>query len=484
MDDDEYSCKKERDDRMTRDTTMDTGAADDRLTLRMFISQLRPLALPIAFQQFVLVLSNACDVFMLASADQNALSAVSLAAQFQFVFDLFLLAFTIGASTLIAQYWGRGDAGAVGRVISFVMGYTVVLSVMFVLLAAAIPMMLMRVTTNDPLLIDLGAQYLSAGAPAFLLIGISQINLCLFKNTGRASTGTLISVAGVFVHIMASAMFIFGLLGLPRLGVMGAAISTLISRGVECAWSMIVATSDARRRRAMPSVHWRYMRQPDHALMRDYWRYTLPVLGNEIAWGGGFATYTIILGHLGSAAVAANSVANIVKDLLVCFTAGLGSGGGILVGGMMGAGMLDRARKAGGWLVRSAFVAGVAIGVVILAIRPLVLHWSQLDARANAYLSPMLIVCAYYVIGKAVNSTTVGGLFPAGGDARFGLICDVVTIWLIVVPLGLCAAFVWHWPVMAVYVLLSADEFIKMPAVFAHYRTYRWLNNVTHDEPQ
>ncbi|PWG63437.1 MATE family efflux transporter [Bifidobacterium callitrichidarum] len=489
------------------------------LTFHDFTRQLRPLALPIAFQQFVLVLSNAFDVFMLAAVDQNALSAVSLATQFQFIFDLFLMAFTIGTSTLIAQYWGRGDVGAVQQVITFVMRHTIALSAIFAILAATVPHLLMRITTNDAVLIDLGSHYLSVTSLAFMLIGVSQINLCLFKNTGRARTGTAISAAGVALHIVVSATLLFGLLGMPRLGVTGVAISTVVSRTVECVWSCWKVRRDSRRHNA-PGVQWRTMlpipaqcktdaktagtnriagpkagpadgsagiipgnaiRLAMSVLERDYWRYTLPVLGNEIIWGGGFATYTIIMGHLGTDAVAANSVANIIKDLLVCLCAGLGSGGGILLGSIMGCGDLAQARHVGRWLCCSALALGVAIGAVILMIRPLVLHWSSLDARANEYLSGMLLVCAYYVIGKALNSITVGGIFPAGGDSRFGMVCDAVTIWAIVIPLGMLAAFVWQLPVMVVYVILNIDEMLKIPAVVAHYRTYRWLRNVTRE---
>ncbi|PLS23887.1 MATE family efflux transporter [Bifidobacterium imperatoris] len=446
-------------------------------TFRDFVRQLCPLALPIAFQQFVLVLSNAFDVFMLAAVDQNALSAVSLATQFQFIFDLFLMAFTIGSSTLIAQYWGKGDVGAVQQVITFVMRHTIALSAVFAVLAAAIPHLLMRITTNDNVLIDLGSHYLAVTSLAFVLIGVSQINLCLFKNTGRARTGTIISAAGVALHIVVSATLLLGWFGMPRFGVTGVAISTVVSRAVECAWSCWKVRQDSRHRNAVR----RTSNPAMSVLERDYWRYTLPVLGNEIIWGGGFATYTVIMGHLGTDAVAANSVANIVKDLLVCLCAGLGSGGGILLGGIMGRGDLAQARHVGRWLCRSALALGTAIGAVILMIRPLVLHWSLLDARANEYLSGMLLVCAYYVVGKALNSITVGGIFPAGGDSRFGMVCDAVTIWAIVIPLGMLAVFVWQLPVMAVYVILNIDELLKIPAVIAHYRTHRWLRNVTRE---
>lgn len=221
------------------------------------------------------------------------------------------------------------------------------------------------------------------------------------------------------------------------------------------------------------------MLRTQRVLERDYWRYCLPVLGNEIVWGGGFMMYTVIMGHLNTDAIAANSIANIVKDLLVCFCLGLGNGGGIYIGNLLGQNRLSNAKETARRLCHLAIAVGALTGGIILLLRPFILHATNLSPRANEYLSGMLIICSYYVIGKSINSTTVAGIFPAGGDARFGLLCDSVTMWIIVIPLGIMAAFTWKLPVLWVYALLNVDEIIKLPAVFAHYRRYRWLRNVT-----
>jgi putative MATE family efflux protein len=441
---------------------------------RTLVRPLAALALPIAFQQFMLAVSSSIDALMLGALGQDKLAGVSLAVQVQFVFNIFIGSLTIGMSVLTAQYWGAGDRERVRSVLALVLRFALTVSILFTVAAATVPTVLMSVLTDQPELIAIGAVYLRASALAFLLTGATQIYLCLMKNTGAAARGMTISVVGVLVHIALNVVLIFGPGPFPRLGVTGAAIALVVSRLLELAWAYGYSLRPGR-----PRARWASLLRSQGFLERQFWRYTLPVLGNMIAFGGGFTVYTMLMGRMGTDAVAANSIATIVKDLVICFCLGLGNGAGILIGGMLGRGETSLARDAGRMVSHLAIGAGVATGLVILAIRPLVLLLADLTPTAEHYLSVMLVVCAVYVIGKSINSTTIAGIFPAGGDTRFGLICDVITMWVVVIPLGYLAVFVWHWPVLWVYLLLNIDEFLKLPFVLARFRTYRWVRNLT-----
>ena len=93
----------------------------------------------------------------------------------------------------------------------------------------------------------------------------------------------------------------------------------------------------------------------------------------------------------------------------------------------------------------------------------------------------MLLVSSYYVIGQAMNTLTIAGIFRAGGNSRFGLICDIIVMWCIAVPLGFISAFVLHLPPKTVYFILCLDEFWKIPVVYRYYRSEKWLNNITRE---
>lgn len=439
-----------------------------------FTQKLLALVIPIAFQQFMLALVSASDALMLGMLTQDALSAVSLAGQVTFVENLFLAAMAIGLSMLAAQYWGKRDRGAVERIFAYVMKITVMVSFLFFIAGRIIPDALMRIFTNEQNLIEGGSIYLRTVSPAFLLTGISQAYLCILKNTGRAAKSSVISSVSVVVNIVLNAALIFGWFGLPAMGIAGAALATVAARVTEAAWCMFeTAKKDSVKLKLS------YMLHDDEVLRRDFWKYSFPVLGNEIVWGVGFTMYSVIMGHLGSDAVAANSIANIVKNLVACFCLGLGSGGGIMVGNELGAGRLDRAKEYGGRLCRMSVICGVASGIVMLALSPLIFTVTDLSVMAKTYLKWMLVMCSCYMVGKSVNGTTIGGIFCAGGDSRFGFLCDAVTMWCITVPLGFLAAFVLRLPVVLVYFIVNLDEIIKLPAVYRHYKKYKWVKDLT-----
>ena len=441
-----------------------------------FIKKLLTMVFPIAFQQFMLALVSASDALMLGVLSQDSLSAVSLASQVTFVENLFLAAMTIGLSTLAAQYWGKKDKEAVERIFAYVMKITAAVSFVFFLAGLCVPNALMHIFTNEQPLIDGGAVYLRTVSLSFLLTGISQIYLCTLKNTGKAAKSSIISSVSVVVNIVLNAVLIFGLFGLPKLEIAGAALATVIARVIEVVWCVLeTAKKDRVKLRLHNLIH------NDKSLSHYYWKYTTPVLGNEIVWGLGFTMCSVIMGHLGSDAVAANSVANIVKNLVACFGLGLGSGGGIMVGNELGAGRLETAKEYGRKLCKISIIGGAVSGLILLGLSPLILAITDLSDTAGNYLKRMLVMCSYYMIGKSINGTTIAGIFCAGGDSKFGFLCDAITLWCIIVPLGLIAAFVLKLPVLAVYFIVNLDEIVKLPAVYRHYKKYKWLKNLTAD---
>lgn len=441
---------------------------------REFRRKLISLVLPITFQQFMLAVVSASDALMVGAIGQDLLSAVSLASQITFVYNLFLAAMTIGTSMFAAQYWGKGDKDAVERILGIVLRSSMSVSFVFFLGATFLPEYLMRIFTPDPELIHYGVQYLQIVGITYLLCGISQIYLCIMKNSGLASMSMIISSTAAFLNIVLNAVLIYGLFGAPRMEAAGAAAATAIARAAELLWVFWELRKTGRVK-----IRFLYIRKPDQGLKKDFWHYTLPVLGNELVWGGGFTMYSVIMGHLGTDAVAANSIANIVKNLIASLAGGIGNGGSIMVGNELGAGRLEMAKAYGKKLCHIAVVSGILSGIFLLLISPLVLQVTDLSPKAEGYLKWMLVMCAVYMVGKYVNGTTIGGIFCAGGDSRFGFLCDAVTLWCFTVPVGLLAAFVLKWPVLAVYFIVNSDEIVKLPAVYFHYGKYKWLKDLT-----
>lgn len=442
---------------------------------RIFYRKLWGLVFPIAIQNLMTALVSASDAFMLGFVSQTSLSAVSLATQIQFVHNLFMLALTIGATTLAAQYWGKGDTDSVEEILAIVLKISMAVSVVFFIAAMFFSGFLMRIFTNDIRLIQAGIPYLRIVSVSYLFMGFSQIYLCIMKDSGRTAKSTIYGSVAVVINIGFNVIFIFGLAGFPAMGIAGAALATTVSRALE-----LLLTIYENMHRSLVCVRLKYIRNSSKKLKKDFWHYTTPVLGNELVWGCGFTMFSVIMGHLGSDAVAANSVANILKNIIACVCNGIGIGASIIVGNELGKGEMERATEYGNRLFKLAVFAGAVSGLILLAVSPVLrIFTGSLSAQAHSYLKNMMYICTYYMIGKSVNATVIAGVFCAGGDTKFGLKCDAVTMWVILIPIGMITAFVLKLPIMVVYFIISMDEIIKLPAVYRHYKKYNWVRNLT-----
>ena len=430
------------------------------------------LALPIALQQFMTALVGACDAIMLGKLSQDAMSAVSLATQVTFVFNLFMFAFMAGENMFVAQYYGKGDYKGISQVFSLVTKICGCIAVVFLAGSLFFPEQLMRILTNEETLIVLGSEYLRVIGISYVFSGIAQIFLAIMKNCGAVNMSTLINGVMVILNIALNAVFIFGLSGFPKMGIKGAALATVLATVVQFLWSVGYVLC---RIRAVKFS----LRSCEKKLFGRFWQKAVPLLINNLAWGIGFSMYSVIMGHLGTDAVAANGIANISKNLVVCFCLGLGNAGSIIVGNRLGADRLQEAKEVGETLTKTAIIAGIVSGLVLIALSPFITKMVDLTPTARGYLQKMLLISSYYIAGKSVNCMTIGGIFAAGGDSKFGMLCDSVTLWCIIVPLGCICAFILKLPVMVVYFVLNLDEIIKLPVVYKHYKKYKWIKNLT-----
>lgn len=430
------------------------------------------LALPIALQQFMTALVGACDAIMLGKLSQDAMSAVSLATQVTFVFNLFMFAFMAGENMFVAQYYGKGDYTGISQVFSLVTKICGCIAVVFLAGTLFFPEQLMRILTNEETLIVLGSEYLRVIGISYVFSGIAQTFLAIMKNCGAVNMSTLINGVMVILNIALNAVFIFGLSGFPKMGIKCAALATVLATVVQFLWSVGYVLC---RIRAVKFS----LRSCEKKLFGRFWQKTVPLLINNLAWGIGFSMYSVIMGHLGTDAVAANGIANISKNLVVCFCLGLGNAGSIIVGNRLGADRLQEAKEVGETLTKTAIIAGIVSGLVLIALSPFITKMVDLTPTARGYLQKMLLISSYYIAGKSVNCMTIGGIFAAGGDSKFGMLCDSVTLWCIIVPLGCICAFILKLPVMVVYFVLNLDEIIKLPVVYKHYKKYKWIKNLT-----
>lgn len=441
-----------------------------------FYPQIMRLVIPIIIQNLLSASVNSADVVMLNYVGQSSISAVSLAANYAGVLFMVYYGLGTGASMLSAQYWGKKDLQAIRVVEGIALRFSIVISLCFSAFALFAPELMMKLFTNDAELIAIGAGYLRVMSLTYFCWGIIEIYLAVLRSIGRVTVSMVLNVLAFSLNILLNAVFIFGLFGAPKLGATGVAIATATSRVVELIGCILVSLFSKDLKLKLS-----YMFIRNKTLFKDFLKLSLPALGNDVSWSVAFSMYSVILGHLGTDAVAANSLVTVVRNFgtVLCF--GTASAGGILLGNVMGENDMERAKVYASKILRLTIITGAIGGVLILAATPFVLHFADLSDTAMHYLKYMLYINSYYVMGAAVNTTLIAGVFRAGGDSRFGLICDTVDMWCYAVPLGFIAAFGLKLPVLVVYFLLCTDEFVKWPWVIKHYLSKKWLKNITRD---
>lgn len=444
-----------------------------------FRSQMYKLLIPLVIQNLLNAAVSSSDVVMLNYVGQSSISAVSLAANYASVLGSVFYGLGTGATLLCAQYYGKKDFRAIQAVEGIALRFSMAASALFAVMAFFAPRLLMQVFTKDEQLIAIGADYLRVMGITYLCWGIIEIYAAVLRSIGRVTVCLVMNIITFFLNIALNAVFIFGLCGAPKLGATGVAIATASSRFVELLGFVVVSalSKDVK-------LNVLEMFRKNKVLTGDFIRLALPALGNDVSWGVAFSMYSVILGHLGNDAVAANSIVVVIRNLTTTFCFAVAAAGGILLGNVMGTGNLEKAKRYASEVMKMTVLAGAVGGVILIATIPLVVRFAStsLSDTAMGYLKVMLWINSYYIMGSAVNTSLIAGVFRAGGDTRFGLICDTIDMWCYAVPLGFFAAFVLKLPVLWVYFLLCTDEFVKWPWVIRHYRSGAWAKNITRDD--
>lgn len=448
------------------------------LNKKDFLKYASRLAFPIMIQNLIGTLVNIADTVMLGYVNQTAMSASSLANQYTFVLFCLYFGIATGTSVLCAQYWGKGDKKTVEKIIGLAVRISVSVSAVFWIVSLCIPNLIMSLFTSSPDTIAAGSEYLKVISFSFIFMGISQVLMSALRSVGKVIVPSITYVVSLCVNIVCNAAFIFGLFGLPKLGVTGVALGTVIARIVEVLICMIfsLTSSDVRLRA-------RYLFCKTGVLLEDFMRIATPAVVNDVVWGLASSAFAAILGHIGDDMVAANAVAMMVVNIGAIACRGFANATTIIVSQELGKNHIEAAREYGKRMLHITIFVSLVGCAIIIAIRPLMMAFysDKLTETAISYLGSLMIMTTWRLVGEGINTCLICGCFRGGGDSKFGMIIDTIFMWLVAVPLMFIAAYVLKFPPIWVYFVMTLDEFEKMPVVFIHYFKGKWLRNITRE---
>lgn len=452
-----------------------------RLEKKQFLLYAIQLAFPIMIQNLISTLVNSADTIMLGYVSQTAMAASSLANQYTFVLFCFYYGLSAGTSVLCAQYWGKGDKQTVERILGLASRVVILISLIFFSISFFFPGAIMRLFTSSPETIHEGIRYLRVLSFSFIFMGFSQIFVSALRSVGKVVFPSVIYVVSLLVNVLLNATFIFGLFGLPKLGVIGVALGTVSARVVEAVMCIVYSAVSRDVKIKLENLF-----RSSGVLFKDFIKISAPAVINDLVWGVAASTFTAILGHIGDDMVAANAVAVMVVNMGAIVCRGFANATTIIVSQTLGENRMEDTKVYASRMLRLTFVVSLLGCGVILAIRPLMLRFysDKLTPTALSYLGILMIMTTWRLVGEAVNTCLICGCFRGGGDSKFGMILDTIFMWGVAVPLMAVAAYVLKLPPIWVYFVMTLDELEKMPFIFIHYFKHKWMKNITRDQKE
>ncbi|MBN2387836.1 MAG: MATE family efflux transporter [Anaerolineales bacterium] len=441
-----------------------------------YFRQLLKIGVPIALQQLIFSGLGMVGYVMIGQRGDVAMAAVGLANQVFFLFNLVLFGFVSGAAMVTAQLWGKRDVAGIRRVLALTLWLSLAISTFFVTLSELIPVKILGLYSSDPQVIALGSDYLRIFAGSFVFFSISFTYGMVLRSIGNVRLPMVISVTSLGLNILLSYGLIFGRLGLPELGVVGAAWAAFVSRILECfaLLTMTYATRSPAAARLRDLLHF------DRDFFGRIMKPVLPVALNELFWSLGITTYNAIYGHIGTEALAAINIAVTVDNLALVLFMGISSATSVLVGNKIGAGKPDEAYQFAGRSLGLGAVLAVLVGTVVLLTRaPVVALYNASPAAAESAYRLLTIIGSLLWM-RMTNMVIIIGILRGGGDTRFSLFLDGLIIWILGVPMALLGAFVLDLPVHGVYLMVMSEEFAKWLLGLRRYFSRRWIHDLTH----
>lgn len=445
---------------------------------RRFLRQTLHIALPMTVQYGIVSLLNIMDVVLVQGLGDQAIAAVSLANQVNFIISLVIFGITSGATTFMAQYYGQGSDEGVRKSMALSLSLIVGVTFLYSILVMLMPGVAMRIFTNDAQLAALGSSYLPIVAPTYLLSGITLTYSSIMRCTGRAKLPMFASIVALSLNTVMNYLLIYGIGIFPKLGIVGAAVATLISRIIET--GMILAFDYLPRNRFKITMH--DFRNIDKPFTIQFFKKTTPVILNETIWGIGTAGYSMIFGRMGTTAVAAMNIASTMDQLFSVLFRGTANAALVMLGNALGAGEIDRAKQDAWRFCFWIVIMGILLGIIMSLLSHQFVH--LLFAGVTAETSTLAVHIIYLISAffplRAFMSVVVVGILRSGGDTLYAFMLDTLPIYLISLPAGIILGIVCAQPMEIVLAVMYTYSVVQSFFGIHRVRSYKWAKRIVH----
>ncbi|MBQ9030516.1 MAG: MATE family efflux transporter [Parasporobacterium sp.] len=439
-----------------------------------FYRKVLSIALPLAGQQVITAGVNMMDTIMLGQVSEIALAAANLGTQVHIMFTYISLGTGTGVSTMVARYWGAKDMNSLKKASTLAFRFIVLIGILYTLLVGFFPHGVLRILTNDEVIITEGVKYLNWSVPCYLLLGITTVATCIIRNVGHVRLPLYSSIGAFFINIFFNWVFIFGKLGAPAMGIAGAALGTLISRifefAVICGYMFFKDQNLAYRIRDL------FGKCSD--LLQEFVKITVPSIVSDVLLGLGASLTTAVGGRISQAFMSGNSITAVVQQGIIIFTSAMGQSSQMIIGNTLGEGKRKETQTQACTFMIIAFGLGLVAGALIFVFAPAILAGYNLSAGTYEVSLQLLKAQALMAVIMIPSSVGGKGILRGGGDTRYLMMADVLFLWVVSVPLGYLAGVVWGWSAFIVFIFLKLDHLIKLILFLLRIRSGKWVKKI------
>ncbi|MGN1413980.1 MAG: MATE family efflux transporter [Anaerovoracaceae bacterium] len=432
------------------------------------------IAVPVSLQMLITVGINLIDTIMLSSMGDAQLSASSLASQFINVFQICCMGIGMGASVLTSRFWGAKDAVSLKQTITIMVRICLAFLSVFTFLTAFAPGCIMWLYTKDTEITAYGLIYLKWMIPTYLFMGFSLTCTAVIRSVGQVRIPLASSIAAFFVNVFFNWVLIYGKLGAPRMEIAGAALGTLIARAFEFAFiGGYFFFFDKRI-----GYRWKDILLDCSGLIREYVRISIPVIVSDLLLALGTNALSMVMGHIGSAFVAANSVTMVAQQTSSALYQGISNASAILTGHTMGQGNYEKARQNGFAFLFMGIVMGILGCGLILAVREPLINYYKVSEEAKDIAWQLMNAMSVIIIFMSISHILTKGVLRAGGDTRFLMAGDIIFLWTASIPLGALVGLVLQGPPFLIYCSLRIDQLLKCILCIWRLRSGKWMKKI------
>lgn len=445
---------------------------------KIFYKTLITLCIPIIIQNLITTLINMVDTVMIGSLGEVSIAAIGIANQYFFLFNMALSGIIGGTGIFMAQFYGKGDRDSIKKVTAFSVIAALILGLIFFVIAVFFPNFIIHFFSYDSEVVKQARDYFLVIGFCYPIMAVSYIFSMGSRNVMNPRLGMVCSSISLVVNIILNYIFIFGKLGAPALGVMGAAVATVIARIVE--FILLIGYVYFVRDDYELRFGFKDIRGITKDLADAVIKKTAPTFLNDTTWAFGSVLYSVAYSTAGTSAIAASQIASTTGNFFIMTAVCIAIGSSIMMGNELGANNIDRAIRYSKKFSIIVTIAGAILGTLLIISTPVLLKIFSVSASLTPDIKKIFIIMGVMMALRTFNTFIVIGVLRSGGDTKYALFLEMGCMWLVSLPITFIAAYKGI-PIYLLVAFTYTEEIAKFIFGVPRAVSKKWANNIVKD---